>query len=466
MSLRILIFIACLGLVGCLGSRNEGGGSETTVAGISGRVVDGAGNPVAGAAIRIRPEDALPPALVGAAAGDEDETAGHSQADGSFLVEDIAPGDYVVEVRDSATAGAALLTARVTAADSLVRLPDAVMMPMGAVRGTVRHPQDSRVQMGEVYVYLPGLTERALARNQDSLMPFLLGNLPAGRYTLRVQAPFPLQLILLRVLEVPNVEVRPGDTVDLGYLDIPLRSGLTDEAYLRDSAVVRAWLDANGNKDDVQFQTMVTGNRITGIHVPSWPVNRITKDLADLDRLESLQLIGGGGEPFDNPRPLLPLEVAPEFARVQGLKRILLWGYAMDSLPDWPLAFPQLAGLHLLRMGMTRFPIRAASLPFLTSLDLTDNRIASIPADIARFKRLRVLDMSGNDLVSLPAEMRSMPGLRGFRARGNRLCDLDAEWMAWLTHQDSLWKLQADSLSDLDPVPDPGWQATQRCDQP
>lgn len=458
MSYRIAFLVACLGLAGCLGSR-DGGGSETTVAGLSGKVVDASGKAVAGAVIRVRPEDALPPAMLGAAAGGEEEAMGLSKADGSFLIENLAPGSYVVEVRDSGTAGAALLTAQVAAADSLVRLPDAVVRPTGAVRGQVRHPPESfGMTMTGVYVYIPGLIERVLARVQDSLMPFTLGNIPSGRYTLRVQAPFAMELSRLRVLEVPNVEIRPGDTLDLGQLDLPVRAGLDDPAYLQDSAAAQAILDTNGTPEWLSTHTTVTGNRITGFHDFNGRIRRIPKEIASLDRLEVLQLHGG--------EPPIGLEAAPEFSRVRGLKRILLWGYAMDTLPDWPLGFPELAGLRLQEMGMTVFPARAAALPFLTSLDLGDNRIPSIPAAIAKMKRLRVLDMSGNELTALPVELQSLEGLRGFRARGNRLCGLDSQWKAWLTRQDSLWKSQADPLSYWNPGPDSGWEATQRCGSP
>lgn len=474
LSLIALVAAVLLG-AGCMRDVSEGGGSETTVAGVAGKVVDEAGNPLAGAEVRIRPEGSMPPALTGEPApGPQAITA----ADGTYLIRDVEPGDYYVDCRGEG--GAALVTAKVE--DSLVRLPDAVLRPAGAVKGTVRRALDG--SPNAVYVYIRGLLGRTVAwdRGPDT-MAFVLGDIPAGDYALVLQPAYPIDLGKYRILEIPDVRIEPGDTLDLDSISLPLRSEVSDPAYSRDSAAWAAILRANGGTDeDLLMTSAVVGNRITMLFNFAWPMRAITPEIQVLDQVEYISLMAVGSAPDT-------LQVAPEITRLRGLKRFGLQGYALDSVPGWINAFPEMANLWFIDAGLKQFPDRVTDIPTLVSLALGVNEISSLPGSIAKLKRLRglslhrnrlsalppelftleslvALDLSGNEFTSLPPELRAMDNLKGVDVRGNRLCGLSAEWKAWLSRQDSLMYAGADPLSSYIPPNDSGWEASQRCGTP
>lgn len=444
----------CL-LSGCLNDREHGGGSETTVVGVMGKVVDLAGNPVAGAAVRIRPEGALPAGLGGAGRSDfADLPQAYTLADGAFLITDIPPGAYFVECRGQVS-GAALVAVKVPVADSLVRLPDAVLQPTGAVKGRLRVPADAQAILLAAYIYIPGIRERVVATSKDSFQ-FVLGNIPAGTYAFRAQPAFPSDLSYLRILEIPGVRILPDDTLDLDSLDMPLRVSIADPSYSRDSAAVHALLSANAWFDtSVIMNSAVTGNRITMIYDFQGRIVKIPKEIEALDKLEVLYLRG-----VDT---AVRLEVAPEIARLSGLKRLWLQNHAVDGLPSWARSFRELASLMLSEAGLKSFPEGVVDYPFLAYLDLAYNGIPSISPVIRKLQRLAVMDLSGNELTVLPPELLAMESLKGVRVRHNRLCSLTPEWKAWVTRQDSLWITQADPLSYFVPGVDSGWEASQRC---
>lgn len=455
----LALFAAALLLAGCMQDRASGGGSETTVVGVTGKVVDAAGTPVPGAAVRVRPEGALPRLEPGAGAnpgGIDEAPMAFTEADGSFLITDLAPGEYYVECRGQYS-GAALVAAKVE--DSVVRLPDAVLQPPGAVRGRIMPPPSAFQGDVDAYVYIPGLPARTLALVRDS-MRFVLADVPAGRYTLRVQPAFPRPLGVYGVLEVRGVEIPPGDTLDLDTLILPLRAAIQDSAYSRDSSALLAILRANaapGFEDTVvEYNSMVTGNRIIALYNFEGSIRRLTPEIGTLDRLEVLYLWGPGQD------SLVSLEVSPEIRKLRGLKRLWLRSYALDGLPSWAESFRELSSLMLSASGLKAFPPRVADFAFLSYLDLSGNAIPALPPAIGRMKQLRVLDLSDNDLSSLPAELMAMQSLKGVRLRKNRLCSVEPAWKAWITLQDSLWIKQVDPFSYYNPK-DSGWEATQKC---
>jgi hypothetical protein len=469
-----LIVAGLLG-AGCMDDNAQGGGSETMLTGVAGKVVDESGQPMAGAEVRIRPEGALPPALAGEPAGEPEAV---TAADGTFLIHDLHPGGYFVDCRGEN--GAALIAARVE--DSLVRLPDAVLRPTGALKGVVRRLGESSANA--VYVYIRGLPGQAVAwdRGPDS-MAFVLADIPAGMYTVVLQPSYPVDLAQYQILEIPGVRVEPGDTLDLDSLSLPLRSAVQDPAYSRDSAAWTSVLRANGGGDsDLGRTSAVVGNRITMLFVFDGTLRNITPEIGVLDQVEYLSLMAMSSNPAT-------LQVSPEVGRLRGLRRFGLQGYLLDSLPGWIDSFPELANTWFQSAGLEAFPERLTDIPTLVTLSLADNEIPSLPGSVAKLRRLRGLDMrrnrlsslppelfkmeslvalglGDNEFTSLPPELMAMDNLKGVNIRNNRLCGLSAEWKAWLTRQDSLMVAGADPLSTYGPVDDPGWEATQRCGTP
>lgn len=495
---------ALLLMAGCLGG--GGSGSETTVAGISGKVVDTQGHPLEGAIVRIRPEGALSSGRLGLGGSGEDPAAAYTKADGTFLVEGLAAGDYYVECR--ATAGAALLQASVT--DSLVRLPDAVIRPTGVLRGRIAGPSEGQPELLGAFVSIPGLPgETFLPSIFRDTVSFYLGDIPAGIYTVVVRPGYTVDVGGFKAIDLPAVRIESGDTTDVGAIVLPLRAGPEDSAYLRDSAALAALNAANGIEDQVSgIISGVTGDRINLLFSREVALTRMTPDLGALDRVDYLNFQA----PHDSAVHILA--GAPEIARLHELRTLGLWGYRLEDDLDWLRSLSNLEEISLGFAGLKAFPRAVEDLPFLNTLYLNGDSIGSVPATVAKMKQLRYLELGGtsladlppeiselrnlrrlylggnrfaslplvllsmdslrildlhdNQLPSLPQQLMALPGLRGFNVRGNRLCGLSQEWKDWLKLQDSLWYSQQDTtIFKLPPgTLDSGWEAGQHCVSP
>jgi hypothetical protein len=433
----------------------QGGGSETT---LTGRVVDADGKPVSGVAVRIRLEGDLPPNLFSADSAEAtDLPLAYTDPDGTFRLPGRTSGSYFVECRSNDD-GAALLRAEIAAQDTL-HLPDAVLQPTGAIKGRLAGAMDTEAfPVPPIsYVYIPGLWKRDIADGKNGFT-FLLKDLPAGRYTLRIQPSFLSGLAQSKIMEIPDVEVRPGDTLDLDSLAIAKRTGLQDPAYSRDSLAVFELYKANLSPDQtpdphwVESSTGVIGNRITMLLNFPGEIHKIPDAIQSLDALEVIYLAGPTYSPSD-------IEISAEISRLPHLRRLWLYGYDLSHLPAWTGTFPELTSLALVRVD--KFPDWILNLVSLTSLDLVTNGLEGLPKDFTRLRNLRVLDLGGNGLRTLPPQLMAMKSLQGVSLRGNRLCSTTAEEKAWISRQDSLWIAQEDPLMYM--PNDKSWEETQQC---
>jgi hypothetical protein len=453
----ITALASALLLSGCLlekekNSLERGGGSETT---LSGRVVDASGAPVSGAAIRVRLQSDLPPNLFSDEAG---EVAASPQAysgpDGDYQVQGLASGSYFVECR--VASGLAALVPTELRPDDSVRLPDAVLLPTGVIKGRITAPLDSNFSpLNAVYVYLLGIWKRTVA--QDSAgHAFMLTDVPAGTYTLRAQAAFPVDLSHWNILERTGLVVPPGDTLDLDTLILPERAIVNDSVYTRDSAAAAAFYLASLDSgevpepDWVERHFAVTGNRITMFYHFQGNLKRVPKEILSLDALEYINIIG---------QPDIRLELAPELSRLPNLKYLYLDRYDLSGLPAWTGTFPSLTNVAL--SYMNTFPEWLYEVPSLASLRVGDS-VSSVPKGISRLKNLRHLGL-GRQIRSFPSELLLMPSLEGVNLRYNRICETTAEEKAFLDRQDSLvFAAYVDPLTR--PVRDTlKWEETMHC---
>ncbi|MBW8886151.1 MAG: carboxypeptidase regulatory-like domain-containing protein [Fibrobacteres bacterium] len=504
-SKTILFISAILLLIGCLGG--GGSGSETTLAGVTGRVVDAQGQPLEGAAVHIRPEEALSSGRLGTGGTGDDPAAAYTKADGTFLVEGLAAGDYNVECR--ASGGAALLQAHVK--DTLVHLPDAVIRPTGAMRGRIAKPSEGEPRLGGAYVSIPGLpigTFVQLIGVTDS--SFVLGNIPAGVYTVAILPGYADDLARFKILDMPAIRVEPGDTTDLGSLILPLRAGPQDSAYLRDSAAFAAWVQANGITQDHGgiITNGVKGNRITMLWEIAIALTRLTPDIEALDQVDYVNFQA----PEDSGR--YTLAGAEELGHLHALRTLGLWEYRLEGDLDWLRSLTELEEISIGFAGLKTFPVAVEELPFLRTLMLDGDSLDVLPASVGKMKQLLYLDLSQsilvdlpselselrnlqelhlygnrfaslppavlslhslrrltlaeNRLTTLPRELMAMPALRGLNVRGNRLCGLSQDWKDWLKYQDSLWYSKEDTSIYKWPkgTLDSGWEAGQHCAAP
>jgi len=492
-------------VAGCLGG--GGSGSETTLAGITGKVVDTDGKPLEGAAVHIRPEGALSSGRLGMGGSGEDPAAAYTKADGTFLVEGLAAGDYYVECR--ASGGAALLQASVK--DTLVRLPDAVLRPTGALRGRIAGPAEGQAELVGASVFITGLPGQAfLPQIFRDTVGFILGDIPAGIYTVVARPGYIGDLARFKVLELPAVRIGSGDTTDLGIISLPLREGPEDSAYLKDSSALAALNEANGIEDwSSGIISGVTGDRISLLFSMGGSVlTRMTPDLEALDRVDYLNFQA----PYDSAVHILA--GASEFARLHDLRTLGIMGYRLEGDLEWLRSLSNLEEISLGLAGLKAFPRAVEDLPFLNTLYIGGDSLGSVPATVGKMKQLRylgfegaslaglpselaglrnlrklylggnrfaslppvllamdslrVLDLHDNQLASLPQELMALPALRGFNIRGNRLCGLSQEWKDWLKNQDSLWYSQQDTTIFKLPkgTVDSGWEAGQHCAGP
>jgi hypothetical protein len=444
-------------LSGCLFEKEKtsierGGGSETT---LSGRVVDASGAPVSGAAIRVRLQGDLPPNLFSDEAGEVAATPQtYSGPDGDYQVQGLASGSYFVECR-VASGLAALVPTELRPEDS-VRLPDAVLLPTGVIKGRVSVPSDSNTNhFFSAYVYLLGIWKRTVAQDSTG-HAFMLTDVPAGTYTLRAQAAYPMDLSRWNILERAGLVVPPGDTLDLDTLVLPERAAVRDPAYSRDSAAAAAFYLASLDSgeipepDWVEMHFAVTGNRINMFYHFHGTLKRIPKEILSLDALEYINIIAQS-----DIRP----QLAPEISRLPNLKYLYLDHYDLSDLPAWTGTFPSLTNVAL--SHMSTFPEWLYEVPSLASLRVGDS-VSSVPKGISRLKNLRHLGV-GHQIRSFPSELLLMPSLEGVNLRYNRICETTAEEKAFLDRQDSLiFAAYVDPLAR--PVRDTlKWEETMLC---
>jgi hypothetical protein len=430
----------------------EGGGSETT---LTGRVVDASGSPVVGAAIRVRPEGDLPPNLF---SSDTGEVASAPQAfsgpGGLYNVKGLAAGSYLVECR-AARGLAAVVPAELRPEDSL-RLPDAVLRPTGAIKGRITIPRDSNAfPFTSIYCYVLGIWKREIADDSNGYT-FLIKDVPAGAYTLRLQPAYPRDLSRWNVLELRNVAVSPGDTLDLDSLTLPDRAVLQDPVYTRDSAAAWAFYVASLDSGEspqpnwVLEHFAVTGNRLTLFYDFSGMTHRIPKEVQALDALEYINVFGNFG---------MHMEVSPEVSRLPNLQHFYISHANLGPFPAWTGTFPALSTLGL--SSFNAFPEWVTEIPGLIYLGLGDS-LTTLPKSLAKLKNLRSLGLGGNQFRTLPPVLMQMDFLQGVDLRNNRLCNTTAEEKAWITKADSLLRAEQDPLtrSWTDTL---GWEETQNC---
>jgi hypothetical protein len=414
-------------------------------------------------------------------------------------------GEYFVECR--ASGGAAWLQASVK--DTLVRLPDAMILPTGAIRGRIGGTGESPSGLHGAYVSIQGMPNGIfLSSIFPDTVAFSLGDIPAGPHTVIVRPGYARDMDFFKVLVLPSVGIESGDTTDLGFFGLPLREGMQDSAYLRDSAALAAVNEASGAEPGWSITSGVTGNRITMLFAFGLDQIKLTPDLAALDQVDFLNFHAM----YDS--GVHTLSGASEIAHLRELRTLGLWKYRVEGGMEWVRSLTKLEEISVGFTGLKAFPGPLTDLPFLHTLYLNGDSLGVLPASVGKMKQLRylalsasglaglpseiaelrnlrglylagnlftslpqavlaldslrTLDMGGNQLGSLPREIMAMPGLRGLNVRGNRLCGLSQEWKGWLEKQDSLWYGQADTSTFKLPegTLDSGWEAGQRCGTP
>lgn len=203
---RVAAMFLCAAVAGCeFGSTT--GGSETTN-GLTGRIQDGDGKPVAHAKMTLVPADFNP------VPGKDPRTLSRTETDtkGRYRFAQVAPGEYDLESRDSARGLRACLPGLRIAADQTAALVanDTVKMT-----GALRIPFADRHLAENSILYVPGTTIAVSVVGKLDDQGFLtLAGLPEGLYpVLMAHFPDPMDGAPIAVAE--NFRILSGDTARL-----------------------------------------------------------------------------------------------------------------------------------------------------------------------------------------------------------------------------------------------------------
>ena len=219
----LMLALLAAALLRCGGTPTEvvdgGGGSEAV--GLTGIAMLPGGAPAGGAQVRLRSRFFLAEASALASLASGADLAGNlpdavADSAGAFRLDSVPRGEYFLEITaaDPAVSGDSLSTlvpVVLTGESPLVGLPPTVLKPTGTVAGSFLPPAGF---IGRTLVQVYGLDRWVRA---DSITgAFRLHGMPAGTFRLRASYTVPA----VDPREVDGVEANPGDTTDIGALQL------------------------------------------------------------------------------------------------------------------------------------------------------------------------------------------------------------------------------------------------------
>lgn len=193
--LNLILVLLQVYLLSCTTSTPVAGGSETTN-GICAHVYQPNGKPAAKSKVRLRHEnyDALIKENVF-------QADSFTDSNGYFLIKDIEPGKYYVEVQNDSGAYIFILSIDETDMDT-TNLGEAKLEPFAALKGSI----DTLAISGKkLFARIKGL-ERVVEVNNDG--SFLFDDLPAGFFKVLIDTSDDTK-------EIVNVKATPQDTVSI-----------------------------------------------------------------------------------------------------------------------------------------------------------------------------------------------------------------------------------------------------------
>jgi hypothetical protein len=388
---------------------------------ISGRATYPGSAPAAGAAVYIRPKKFY--AVAGSSPGAEAKTVA-TGTDGSFRLDNIAPGDYALEIRDSVS-HAALIITRVQDQDVAIPGSSSILRPTGAIRGVLACPSGCP-RLDSAYISVRGLWNSVWAAPDGN---FIVQDVPEGVYTVRFDIPWASAQTIIGLVEQSGIIVVAAETTQLDTIRFPDRTAVySDSLYARDSLTVRSILDINGITGPVAGYTGVLRNRIISLVDTRGDIKILPAAIGQLDQLEILILHGGKIRTFPT-----------ELGNLTALLRLDLVDQDLTALPPGIGNMPQLVELTVIGNQLDTLPACLYARGSLLFLNLKMNGLAFISDDIKDLGLLRKLDLSDNRLAGLPAGLRSLAHLEILDVSYNKLCALSADWVQWLNTINAGW---------------------------
>jgi hypothetical protein len=205
-----LSLLAIAAFLRCSGNPTEvaqgGGGSEAVA--LVGTFSYGDKQPAVQARIHLRPRYFL--SDTGRIAKDSKGFDAVTDANGSFRLDSLPPGEYFLEASDAGALGI-LIPCTLTGETAVVHLDTTKLVPTGAVTGSIVPPEGFA---GRTYVQVYGLERKVKADSATG--KFNLEGLPQGTYTLR--AVYSAAVVDPR--EIDSVESKSADTTDIGLIQL------------------------------------------------------------------------------------------------------------------------------------------------------------------------------------------------------------------------------------------------------
>lgn len=165
------------------------------------------GSPAVGAAIRLRSRDFI-------ASHDNsfiDTVSRNAVTDknGAFTIDSVDSGSYFIEINDGHS-HAVLLSCEMASDDTLLRLPEATLLPTGTIKGTFStKPDGSKALSIQIY----GLERSGVFDSTSG--EFYIFDVPGGKYTIRIHATSGKS----RAVEIPDVTLSPDNFTNVGTID-------------------------------------------------------------------------------------------------------------------------------------------------------------------------------------------------------------------------------------------------------
>ncbi|MBF0430115.1 MAG: leucine-rich repeat domain-containing protein [Fibrobacteria bacterium] len=184
-------------------------------------------------------------------------------------------------------------------------------------------------------------------------------------------------------------------------------------SFQTDLDALKAILDSNGLKNDINMEEVVTTNkehRIISLNLSNMGISHIPPNIAEIDQLEILTL-------SRNRLSSLP----PEISALSQLKHLDLSRNAVVMLPDSINKLGSLIILNLERNRLMVVPPGVFRLKHLEILNLNHNQISFLPPAIGQLNALQDLFLNFNKLKTLPKEIGLLLKLRNFYLSMNQL---------------------------------------------
>jgi hypothetical protein len=428
---RALLFAAACGLFWACesGKRVAGGGSDIGNGGsIAGTALTSDGRAAVGVRVRLRPIAYLPALPEGVLKASSDrtgsvraDTLGEIRTDsrGRFSFADIRPGEYRVEILDSAASLGALIDCRVDSA----RESDLAETRMAAT-GEIRIlPPAGSLPSAFGYVRLPGMERIARLTGGAELV---IDRLPAGVYGIRTAS----RDTGLAAISANAVRVR-SDSATMVDASVT-RCG----DWACDSLALMEFLKANAIDTTLGWFAQ-KGPRINDLAIAGLPDSKRLTSLQGLRRMSALRAFRLEG-PYLTDTTVGDLMYA--LAGMDSLTYLSIsWSkdMAFTTLPASIGGLTNLKELFLLGDSLRSLPPEIGNLRKLEFFSVQFNRITELPSTIGNLVSLRELLLSQNRLAALPPSLYSLPNLIKMDIFGNRLCALTEEDKAWLRAHDA-----------------------------